>query len=182
MDLYRIRRTAKNVRPRFQTASPKDRRTKPSRSDRGLCGGYSPTHDTAQTHAHWAGNPAASSALADSCAAHACDARAERRFNAPDDRPPWSCDWHTGHAVRSAPSEDRHPQGPTRCATPQPDSPHPEQRTQCASVEGRGRAHSCQPQAGATPGPPSSPERGRRKAHRSLVSKDQVGDRPHSSH
>ena len=85
---------------------------------------YSTPHDTTQTRANWTGNPAASSALADSRAAHACDARAQRRLNAPDDLPPWSCDWHTAHAYRSAPSEDRHPiQGNKRCPARQPNHP-----------------------------------------------------------
>ena len=48
---------------------------------------YAP-HDTAQTRANWAGNPVASSALADSDAACLCDARVERRLNIPDDPGP----------------------------------------------------------------------------------------------
>ena len=107
---------------------------------------YAP-HDTAQTHAHWAGNPAASSALADSCAARACDARVQRRLNPPDDPPPSASECHTGNAGWSAPRDERHPTtgNPTRCTTPQPDSPHGEQHAKRAPVEPRGRAHHPEP-------------------------------------
>ena len=40
--------------------------------------GYNRAHDMAQTHAHWAGSPAASSARADSCAGCLRDARIQR--------------------------------------------------------------------------------------------------------
>ncbi len=51
---------------------------------RGAGPGYYPTHDTAQTRAHWAGNPVAYRSLDRCDAAHACDARAPRRRNASD--------------------------------------------------------------------------------------------------
>ena len=97
---------------------------------------YSPPHDTAQTRANWAGNPVASRSLDRCDAARACDARAKRRLYSPDDPPPSACESHTGHAGWSAPSEDRHHQGTSGCSAKQPDSPHPEQRTKCAPVEG----------------------------------------------
>jgi hypothetical protein len=106
---------------------------------------YSPPHDTAQTRANWAGNPVASRSLDRCDAARACDARAKRRLYSPDDPPPSACESHTGHAGWSAPSEDRHHQGTSGCSAKQPDSPHPEQRTKCAPVEGRGRAHHPEP-------------------------------------
>ncbi len=40
--------------------------------------GYNRAHDMAQTHAHWAGSPAASSTRADSCAGCLRDARIQR--------------------------------------------------------------------------------------------------------
>ena len=100
----------------------------PSRFNRALDEGYSLAHDTAQTRANWTRNPAASSAMADSCAARICDARVQRRLNSPDARPPSPRDWHTDDAGRPAPSDERHPTTGTpngRCKRHTDHAPHP---------------------------------------------------------
>ncbi len=105
---------------------------------------YAP-HDTAQTRAHWAGNPVASRSLDRCDAARACDAHVQRRCNPPDDHPPSACDWHTDNAGWSAPRDERHNQGTPRCPARQPNSPHAEERSKAARLEARGRAHHREP-------------------------------------
>ena len=128
MERYRIRRMTENLRPRIQPASQQRWGIAPSRFNRGRNEGYSLAHDTAQTRANWAGNPAASSAMADSCAACICDARAKRCLNIPDARPPSPRDWHTDDAGRPAPSDERQPTSGTpngRCKRHTDHAPHP---------------------------------------------------------
>ncbi len=123
---------------------------------------YYPTHDTAQTHAHWAGNPVASRSLDRCDAARTCDARVQRQLNPPDDHPPSACDWHTGNAGWSAQRDERHPhQGTPRCPARQPDSPHAE-GSRSDRLEARGRAHhrELHPQWKRTLGPRSPRRRG----------------------
>ena len=111
MERYPIRRTAENLPEKIQRPTQQGWGIAPLRFNRALDEGYSLAHDTAQTRANWTGNPAASSAMADSCAARICDARVQRRLNAPDARPPSPRDWHTDDAERPAQSDERHHQG-----------------------------------------------------------------------
>jgi hypothetical protein len=90
MEACRIRRTAENLLSKIQTRAEQRWGIAPSSFDGARNEGHTSTHDTAQIRAHWAGNPVATSALADSGAAPACDAHVQRRLNSPDDPPP-SC-------------------------------------------------------------------------------------------
>ena len=85
--------------------------------------GYYPTHDTRTNPRKRSTIPIASSALADSDAARFRRARAERRFNLPDESAPCPGECHTDHAARSAPKDDRHPSGNKRCPARQPNHP-----------------------------------------------------------
>ncbi len=181
MERHPICRTAENLPTQLQPASQQRWGIAPSRFNRGRSRGYYPTHDTAQTRANWTRNPVASRSLDRCDAARVCDAGALRRLNTPDARPPSPRDWHTDDAGRPAQSDERHPTtgNKTRCATPQPDSPHPEQHAKRAPVEGRGRAHHREPHRTiplrladdvSNPPPPASQVEARSEQRRGIAS------------
>ena len=139
MEPRRIHRTARNLRSRNQNADLEICWISLARIYRPPERAYNPTHDTAQTHAHWAGNPIASRSLDRCDAARLCDARASRRLNPPDDPPPFPRECHTGNAAGSAPRDERQNSGNrNRCPTRQPTSPHAEEAE--GRLEARGRA------------------------------------------
>jgi len=150
----RIRRTAENLRERSQPASGERWGIAPPRIRWAPGRAYNCPHDTAQTHAHWVGNPVASRSLDRCDAASVCDARVKRRLNSPDVFPPWPCDWHTAHAGNPAQREHRHPatENRTRHNTWRLQRPHPE-GSRSDRLEGRGRAHEASQTHGVILGP-----------------------------